>query len=69
MAISVERVGDGYSAAVTPPHGTKHWASPEPLSRDALIQSLRDLGCHTTDIGDAFYAADPEWLLRDGDGG
>jgi hypothetical protein len=25
---------------------------------------LRSLGCHQTDIGDAFYAADPEWLSR-----
>lgn len=23
---------------------------------------LRDFGCHTTDIGDAFYDANPEWL-------
>jgi hypothetical protein len=29
---------------------------------DELIAALRDQGCHQTDIGDAFYAADPEWL-------
>jgi hypothetical protein len=23
---------------------------------------LREHGCHQTDIGDAFYEADPDWL-------
>jgi len=32
------------------------------MSRKELIDALRALGCHTTDIGDAFYTADPNWL-------
>ncbi len=34
------------------------------MSRDALIVELRRLGCHTTDIGDVFYAANPAWLAE-----
>jgi hypothetical protein len=29
-----------------------------------LVEALRGLGCHTTDIGDAMYEADPFWLNR-----
>jgi len=69
MSISIRRVGDRYSVVVRPPHGSESWQSSEPLSRADLIEKLRGLGCHTTDIGDAFYAADPDWLSRDeGDG-
>src|SRR4051812_5762909 len=32
-----------------------------PLPADALVDELQALGCHPTDIGDAFSAADPEW--------
>lgn len=64
MSISIRRVGDRYSAVVRPPHGSQPWQSDELLSRGDLIERLRALGCHTTDIGDAFYAADPEWLSR-----
>ena len=34
------------------------------LLPDALVDALRQRGCHQTDIGDAFYFADPEWLTR-----
>ena len=27
-----------------------------------LIAALLQRGCHQTDIGDAFYAANPNWL-------
>ena len=46
---------------MTPPHGSE-WETVRPLGRDELIAALREQGCHQTDIGDAFYAADPEWL-------
>lgn len=66
MAIRIERQGDCYVAEVTPPHGQgRHWASPHPMSVDQLIGELQSLGCHQTDIGDAFYEADPEWQFRD----
>jgi hypothetical protein len=35
---------------------------PDPVAADELIDRLRQLGCHQTDIGDAFYAANPKWL-------
>jgi hypothetical protein len=66
MAIVIRRVDGLYEAEVTPPHGGGiAWQSPMPLTRDQMIQALRERGCHQTDIGDAFYDADPEWLLRE----
>ena len=61
MPIEIEKAPDGYLARVTPPHGSE-WETVRPLGRDELIAALREQGCHQTDIGDAFYAADPEWL-------
>jgi hypothetical protein len=34
------------------------------MTRDDLVDALRGIGCHQTDIGDAFYEADPDWLDR-----
>jgi hypothetical protein len=66
MAIAIKRVGSLYEATVTRPHGDgSDWTTPRPLTRDELVAALRERGCHQTDIGDAFYEADPEWLLRD----
>ncbi len=63
--IVVTRSGDFYRATVTPPHGGgRPWSSPKPLSASQLIDSLREAGCHTTDITDALYEADPLWLER-----
>jgi hypothetical protein len=65
MSIRIDLVGDRYTATVTPPHGSAAWATTDPLARTELIAKLREIGCHTTDIGDAFYAADPDWLSRE----
>jgi hypothetical protein len=66
MSIRIQLVGDRYTAAVTPPHGSTAWATTtDPLARTELIAKLREIGCHTTDISDAFYTADREWLSRD----
>jgi hypothetical protein len=35
------------------------------MPRDSVIAALPDRACHLTDIGDAFYEAGPEWLLRE----
>jgi hypothetical protein len=35
------------------------------MSRAELVAALLGLGCHQTDIGDAFYVADPDWLDPD----
>lgn len=65
MAIVISRVGDRYTAVISPPHGAGvHWTSPEPMTKDSLIDALREHGCHQTDIGDAFHDADPDWLMR-----
>lgn len=64
MPIEIRRVGDLYEAKVTPPHGSGVWSTPEPMTGDDLDKKLFELGCHPTDIGDAFYEAGPEWLER-----
>lgn len=64
MPVKIIRVGQSYRAEVTPPHGGGDlWSSPA-LSADELIKELLARGCHETDIGDAFYEADPGWLER-----
>ena len=68
MPIQIRRVGALYEAEVTPPHGRGvPWSTDEPMSTDALVAALLQRGCHQTDIGDAFYEADPEWQFRDAD--
>lgn len=65
MSIKITRAGLRYSAHVTPPHGGGvEWVTPEPLDAESLISDLRGRGCHQTDIADALYDADPEWLMR-----
>jgi hypothetical protein len=62
VAIEIQKTDDGYAAHVTPPHGRREWTTPHPMTRDDLDRELHGLGCHPTDIGDAFYDADPNWL-------
>jgi hypothetical protein len=65
VPIAIVRTGDLYEATVSPPHGRGvEWTSPQPMTAEALVEALLDCGCHRTDIGDAFYDADPEWQLR-----
>jgi hypothetical protein len=64
MPITIERVGSLYVATATPPHSDVEYVSEAPEAADAVIDALRARGCHQTDIGDAFYAADPDWLSR-----
>lgn len=66
MSIEIRRVGHLYEASVRPPHGrSQPWDSPHPMRVDDLIDALLGRGCHQTDIGDAFFDADPEWEFRD----
>jgi hypothetical protein len=66
MPITIKRTGTKYEAEVTPPHGRGvPWSTAEPMTRTELIEALRERGCHQTDIGDAFYEVDPEWLMRE----
>jgi hypothetical protein len=70
MPIEIRRVGYLYEASVTPPHGSgRPWSTPHPMSVDDLDRTLLEAGCHPTDIGDAFYEADPDWVKRSAQGG
>ena len=63
MGIAGTIRGDGYVATVSPnPLGGATWVSGEPMTGRALSELLVRLGCHQTDVGDAFYQADPSWL-------
>ena len=66
MSIRVDKVsGDLYMATLTlpdVPNVKEAWSTIEPLDADQLWQELLARGAHQTDIGDAFYEADPNWL-------
>lgn len=63
MPIKIQRYNDLWTAEVTPQDVRKpHWHMSGPVSANELVKQLRDLGCHTTDIGDAFFAACPDWV-------
>lgn len=65
MPITIRLVEDTvYSASVTPPHGKEIWHTAQPMTAKNLVAKLRELGCHTTDIADAFYATNPDWLAE-----
>lgn len=67
MGIYIQKVVGGYFASATPPHIQCDWRTPDACSRDEVIDALIRRGAHQTDIGDAFYTADPEWLGRGGE--
>jgi hypothetical protein len=63
MPIRITKVSKGlYIASATPPDVDEEWSTMIPLDRHALIENLLSRGAHQTDVGDAFYEADPEWL-------
>ena len=62
MAIEVAVVGNRYAVAVSPPHAAD-WRSSEPLTATQVLEALSALGCHSTDITDALYTADPSWAI------
>lgn len=63
MTIRIAIRDGGYVATVTPPHADVHqWQSGAPKTGRELVDALLNLGCHQTDIGDAFYEVDPDWI-------
>ena len=62
MGIYIQKTEGGYIASATPPHIHSDWRTPHEFGRDELILALTQRGAHPTDIGDAFYAADQDWL-------
>jgi hypothetical protein len=65
MGITIRKVGvhlrflGRYEATVE--HDDVNWSTPRPIGARSLTRKLYDLGCHTTDISDAFHAAELEW--------
>lgn len=62
MGIRIQKVLGGYLASATRPHIQGNWRTTGAYSRNEIINALIQHGAHQTDIGDAFYAADQEWL-------
>ena len=60
--IAIKKINDGYQVEATPPHVRSAWKTVQPLSVKEIIEKLRKLGAHQSDIGDAFYQADPSWI-------
>jgi hypothetical protein len=60
--ISIEKVIGGYEAHATPPHIREEWRTTSPMTANSLAAELLTRGAHQTDIGDAFSAADPNWI-------
>ncbi len=53
--------GERYTAKVGPPHSSEHWETLTPLTREALVDKLVQLGVHQMDIVDQFAYADPNY--------
>jgi len=60
--ILIAKADGGYTAHATPPHVAEEWLSGPALTAKDLIAALLAQGVHQTDIGDAFYEAEPNWL-------
>ncbi|HKO19170.1 MAG TPA: hypothetical protein VJU82_09825 [Acidobacteriaceae bacterium] len=71
MTIRIQKVSDDlYTAKVIMPDMPavkSEWSTEEPLTGHQLCKALIELGCHQTDIGDALYQQDANWVqkLRD----
>jgi hypothetical protein len=60
--IVIGKIDGGYQVEATPPHVRSAWKTAQPLSIKEIIAKLQELGAHQTDVGDAFYQADPNWI-------
>jgi hypothetical protein len=60
--ITINKVAGGYQVHATPPNVRSEWKTEAPLSVQEIIAKLLALNAHQTDIGDAFYSADPNWI-------
>jgi hypothetical protein len=63
MGIHITVDGDRYLVSVSPPEGP-YWRSREALTATGVLATLSQLGCHSTDITDALYEADPTWAAK-----
>jgi hypothetical protein len=60
--ITINKVAGGYTVHATPPHVRSEWKAEMPISKQEIIAKLLTLNAHQTDIGDAFYGADPNCI-------
>jgi hypothetical protein len=65
MPITVWRRDEKYEVSVSPPHGPL-WRSSQAMTSREIFDKLIGMGVHSTDISDAFDAADPFWTERSG---
>lgn len=65
MPITIWRRDDKSEVSVSPPHRPL-WRSKEPMTSREVFDTLIRMGAHSTDISDAFDAADPFWAEREG---
>lgn len=63
MAIDLVHEPGGYHVSVSPPHAPESWHSTRLLTPTEVLEELSDRGCHSTDITDALYAANPDWTV------
>lgn len=62
MSLRISKSNAGYTAKGVLAGVT--FEADVPLSARELVQWLQNQGFHQTDIGDAFFEADPNWLSR-----
>jgi hypothetical protein len=68
MPLKIVKVSDDlYSVSATPPDVGEEWTPSGPVRGRHLTRELIERGMHQTDVGDAMYEADPDWVskLRD----
>jgi hypothetical protein len=68
MPLKIGRVSDDlYTVCASPPDVKEEWSPSEPVRGRRLTGELIARGAHQTDVGDAMYEADRDWIskLRD----
>ena len=68
VSIEVTKISDDlYIAGATPPDVSEAWSTPAPIRGRQLTRELIERRSHSSDVGDAMYNADPQWVekLRD----
>lgn len=63
MSLEIVYEPPGYRVSVSPPHAAA-WQSPRPLTPTEVLEELSKRGCHSTDITDALYSANPAWTVE-----
>lgn len=62
MPLIIKKVEHGYIAEAAYNQANIFWKTEAPMAAKKLVRKLLDIGCHQTDIGDAFKSANPDWL-------